>query len=67
MRNKYDFHLLEQQNDHTNFIVLFIIYVGASFLDLSKDLMYDKFWYDTLKYNNIQLCFTGKYYFKIVF
>ena len=41
------------------------LYVGASILDLSKNLMYG-FWYDTLKskYNNIQLCFTGKYYVK---
>ena len=41
------------------------LYVGASILDLSKNLMYG-FWYDTLKskYNNIQLCFTGKFYAK---
>ena len=44
------------------------LYVGASILDLSKNLMYG-FWYDTLKpkYNNIQLCFTGKYYVKLYF
>ena len=39
------------------------LYVGASILDLSKNLMYG-FWYQTLKrrYRNIQLCFTGKYF-----
>ena len=44
------------------------LHVGASILDLSKNLMYG-FWYDTLKSkcNNIQLCFTGKYCAKLYF
>ena len=40
------------------------LYVGASILDLSKEHMYS-YWYNVLKkkYQDINLCFTGKGYY----